>query len=284
MKRTKKGSSDRALIIKSLCKNKLMLLFVGITLIISIAGILAPIIAPCDPYFEEPVNRLLAPSSEHLFGTDILGRDVFSRVLYGIRLSLFVGLLTSVISTVIGVVLGLLAGYFSMLDAIIMRICEAFSTIPVFLMAITLMTLWGISTRNVIISMSIVYAPLVITVTRGVALSIREQTYIEAMRAAGAAWQRIVFGHMLPNVVSPVIVQMTYIFASSMLVEASLSFLGAGIPLPAPSLGNILNEAKTVIFQAWWLVIYPGLCLIFIMLGINVLGDTIRDVLDPLSN
>lgn len=112
MKRTKKGSSDRALIIKSLCKNKLMLLFVGITLIISIAGILAPIIAPCDPYFEEPVNRLLAPSSEHLFGTDILGRDVFSRVLYGIRLSLFVGLLTSVISTVIGVVLGLLAGYF----------------------------------------------------------------------------------------------------------------------------------------------------------------------------
>lgn len=284
MKRTKKGSSDRALIIKSLCKNKLMLLFVGITLIISIAGILAPIIAPCDPYFEEPVNRLLAPSSEHLFGTDILGRDVFSRVLYGIRLSLFVGLLTSVISTVTGVVLGLLAGYFSMLDAIIMRICEAFSTIPVFLMAITLMTLWGISTRNVIISMSIVYAPLVITVTRGVALSIREQTYIEAMRAAGASWQRIVFGHMLPNVVSPVIVQMTYIFASSMLVEASLSFLGAGIPLPAPSLGNILNEAKTVIFQAWWLVIYPGLCLIFIMLGINVLGDTIRDVLDPLSN
>lgn len=284
MKRTIKGPSDRALIVKSLFKNKLLLLFVGITLIISVAGILAPLIAPCDPYFEEPVNRLLAPSSEHLFGTDILGRDVFSRVLYGIRLSLFVGLLTSVISTVIGVVLGLLAGYFSMLDAIIMRICEAFSTIPVFLMAITLMTLWGISTRNVIISMSIVYAPLVITVTRGVALSIREQTYIEAMRAAGASWQRIVFGHMLPNVVSPIIVQMTYIFASSMLVEASLSFLGAGIPLPAPSLGNILNEAKTVIFQAWWLVIYPGLCLIFIMLGINVLGDTIRDVLDPLSN
>ena len=115
-------------------------------------------------------------------------------------------------------------------------------------------------------------------------MSIREQTYIEAIRAAGASWSRIVFGHMLPNVISPVIVQMTYIFASAMLVEAALSFLGAGIPLPEPSLGNILNEARNVIFSSWWLVVFPGLCLIFIMLGINVLGDAIRDVLDPLSN
>lgn len=280
----KKKHSDRFLVMKNLLKNKMLMVCVSITLIIVIAGILAPIISPCDPYLEEPVNRLMAPDKVHWFGTDIYGRDVFSRVLYGVRLSLVVGFMTAAISTVAGIVLGLLAGYFSVLDAIIMRICEALSTIPVFLMAITLMTLLGISTKNVIISMAIVYTPLVVTVTRGVALSIKEQTYIEAIRAAGASWKRIVFGHMMPNVVSPVIVQMTYIFASAMLVEAALSFLGAGIPLPAPSLGNILNEARSVIFNAWWLVVFPGVCLICIMLGINILGDALRDVLDPLSN
>lgn len=283
MKKSRKHS-DRYFMVKSLMKNKLLLIFAGITLIIAIAGILAPVIAPCDPYLEEPVDRLMAPCKEHLFGTDIYGRDVFSRVLYGVRLSLLVGVMTALISTAVGIILGLLAGYFRIMDAVIMRICEALSTIPVYLMAITLITLWGVSTKNVIISMAIVYAPLVITVTRGVAMSIREQTYIEAIRAAGASWSRIVFGHMLPNVISPVIVQMTYIFASAMLVEAALSFLGAGIPLPEPSLGNILNEARNVIFSSWWLVVFPGLCLIFIMLGINVLGDAIRDVLDPLSN
>lgn len=283
MKKEKKYS-DRILIIKSLTKNKLLLIFFFITVVIVLAGIFAPVIAPADPYYEEPSNRLLAPSLEHLFGTDIYGRDVFSRVLYGIRLSLVVGFMTALISTVAGVILGLLAGYFRVLDAIIMRICEAFSTIPVFLMAITMITLWGVSTQNVILSMAIVYTPLIVTVTRGVAMSIREQTYIEAIRASGATWNRIVFGHMLPNVVSPIIVQMTYIFASAMLVEASLSFLGAGIPLPEPSLGNILNEARNVIYTSWWLVVYPGACLVFIMLGINITGDAIRDVLDPLSN
>lgn len=283
MKKSKK-QNDRYLILKSLLKNKLLLVFGTITIIIAIAGILAPVIAPASPYLEEPVNRLLPPGGKHLFGTDIYGRDVFSRVLYGVRLSLIVGFTTALISTIAGMVLGLLAGYFKVMDAIIMRICEALSTIPVFLMAITMITLWGISTKNVIVSMAIVYTPLVVTVTRGVAMSIKEQTYIEAIRAQGASWQRIVFRHMMPNVISPVIVQMTYIFASAMLVEAALSFLGAGIPLPEPSLGNILNEARNVIFSAWWLVVYPGLCLIFIMLGINVLGDAIRDVLDPLSN
>lgn len=283
MKKSKK-QNDRYLILKSLLKNKLLLVFGTITIIIAIAGILAPVIAPASPYLEEPVNRLLPPGGKHLFGTDIYGRDVFSRVLYGVRLSLIVGFTTALISTIAGMVLGLLAGYFKVMDAIIMRICEALSTIPVFLMAITMITLWGISTKNVIVSMAIVYTPLVVTVTRGVAMSIKEQTYIEAIRAQGASWKRIVFRHMMPNVISPVIVQMTYIFASAMLVEAALSFLGAGIPLPEPSLGNILNEARNVIFSAWWLVVYPGLCLIFIMLGINVLGDAIRDVLDPLSN
>lgn len=283
MKKSKK-QNDRYLILKNLLKNKLLLVFGTITIIIAIAGILAPVIAPASPYLEEPVNRLLPPGGKHLFGTDIYGRDVFSRVLYGVRLSLIVGFTTALISTIAGMVLGLLAGYFKVMDAIIMRICEALSTIPVFLMAITMITLWGISTKNVIVSMAIVYTPLVVTVTRGVAMSIKEQTYIEAIRAQGASWQRIVFRHMMPNVISPVIVQMTYIFASAMLVEAALSFLGAGIPLPEPSLGNILNEARNVIFSAWWLVVYPGLCLIFIMLGINVLGDAIRDVLDPLSN
>ena len=155
MKKSRKHS-DRYFMVKSLMKNKLLLIFAGITLIIAIAGILAPVIAPCDPYLEEPVNRLMAPCKEHLFGTDIYGRDVFSRVLYGVRLSLLVGVMTALISTAVGIILGLLAGYFRIMDAVIMRICEALSTIPVYLMAITLITLWGVSTKNVIISMAII--------------------------------------------------------------------------------------------------------------------------------
>ena len=241
-------------------------------------------VSPYSPYDMQTSLRLKAPSAAHWFGTDTYGRDVLTRVLYGIRMSLVVGILTAVISTVIGIILGLLAGYFNWLDTIIMRISEAMSTIPVFLMAITLMTILGISTKNVIISMSIVYIPLVVTVTRGVALQVREQTYIEAIRSIGAKWPRILFRHMMPNVLSPVIVQATYIFASSMLVEAALSFLSCGIPLPAPSLGNILSEARTVIFSSWWLVTFPGICLIIVILGINILGDALRDLMDPLSN
>ena len=279
-----KEHSHKYLVFKKLCSNKLLLIFGILTFVIVIAGILAPVVSPYSPYDMQTSLRLKAPSAAHWFGTDTYGRDVLTRVLYGIRMSLVVGILTAVISTVIGIILGLLAGYFNWLDTIIMRISEAMSTIPVFLMAITLMTILGISTKNVIISMSIVYIPLVVTVTRGVALQVREQTYIEAIRSIGAKWPRILFRHMMPNVLSPVIVQATYIFASSMLVEAALSFLSCGIPLPAPSLGNILSEARTVIFSSWWLVTFPGICLIIVILGINILGDALRDLMDPLSN
>lgn len=282
--KTKKEHSHKYLVFKKLCSNRLLLIFGILTIVIVIAGLLAPLISPYDPYSMNTVDRLQAPSLAHWFGTDTYGRDLLTRVLYGIRMSLLVGVLTAVISTVIGIVLGLLSGYFSFLDTIIMRLSEAMSTIPVFLMAITLMTILGISTKNVIISMSIVYIPLVVTVTRGVALQVREQTYIEAIRSIGAKWPRILFRHMMPNVMSPVIVQATYIFASSMLVEAALSFLSCGIPLPAPSLGNILSEARTVIFSSWWLVTFPGVCLIIVILGINILGDALRDLMDPLSN
>lgn len=283
-KRKMKEHSQRYLVFRKLCTNKLLMVTGILTIIIVVAGILAPLIVPYDPYAVEPVNRLKAPSVAHFFGTDTYGRDLFSRVLFGIRMSLAVGVITAMLATVIGVVLGLLAGYFSFLDTIIMRISEAFSTIPVFLMAIALMTILGVSTRNCIISMTIVYIPLVVTVTRGSALQVKEQTYIEAIRSIGAKWPRILFRHMFPNVLSPVIVQATYIFANAMLVEAALSFMSCGIPLPAPSLGNILSEARTVIFNSWWIVTFPGLVLIIVILGINILGDALRDILDPLSN
>ncbi len=173
MKRKKtKEYSYKYLVFKKLFSNKLLVIMGILTVIIIVCGVLAPLISPYSPYEVNPVNRLQAPGISHWFGTDTYGRDVLTRVLYGIRMSLLVGVVTAVISTVVGIVLGLLAGYFSFLDTIIMRISEAMATIPVFLMAIALMTILGVSTKNVIISMTIVYIPLVVTVTRGVALQV----------------------------------------------------------------------------------------------------------------
>jgi peptide/nickel transport system permease protein len=247
------------------------------------AALVTPFIA-ADPLAVDPVIRLQPPSVGHFFGTDGLGRDLFSRVLYGTRVSLTVGFCVAGLSLVFGLIIGLYSAAYTVLDNILMRICDGLMAIPGILLAITLMSVLGGSIRNVIIALTIVYIPSVARIVRSAALVTREQTYIEAMNALGANKGRIIWNHIAPSVFSPVIVQTTYIFASAIVTEAALSFLGAGVPIPAPSWGNILYDGKAIIFKAWWMISFPGIFTILSVLGLNLFGDGLRDILDPLSN
>ena len=274
----------RKLVIKNFLKKKLVVAGFVITVIMAFIAIFAPVITPYGIYDIDVFNKLAAPGNGHIFGTDNLGRDVFSRVLYGVRISMEVGLFTAIISFIFGIVLGLLAGYVHWLDNMIMRICEALNAIPAILIAIALVAALGASIFNIVVALAIVYIPSIARVARASTLSIKEMTYIEAEKAQGASQFRILFKHIAPNILSPVIVQTTYIFASAIIIEASLSFLGAGVPAPTPSLGNMLFEAKSYIYNAWWMTIYPGIFTVLIVLGLNLFGDGLRDIIDPMSN
>ena len=271
----------RAIMIKSFLKNKLAVAGLIIVVVMVLAAVLAPVITKYDPYEMDIKNRLAAPGNGHLFGTDTFGRDVFSRVIYGLRISLYVGFAIAIIAMVFGLIIGLLSAYFPKADVVLMRICEAMMSIPATLMAIAMMAALGAKTENVIISLSIIYMPTIAKIAMASALSVKEMSYIEAIKAQGASWMRIIFRHIAPNVMSPVIVQTTFIFASAIIVESSLSFIGVGVPQPTPSLGNILSEARSVIYNSWWMTLYPGIVMILTVLGINILGDGIRDIIDP---
>ena len=268
---------------KQFLSNKLAVIGMFITIVLVLIALLAPLIAH-NPLDMTVTERLQAPSAKHWFGTDTFGRDLFSRVVYGTRVSMSVGLQVSIITLVIGMLIGLYSSYYKALDNVLMRICDGLMSIPGILLAITLMSVLGASTRNVVTSLSVVYAPTVARIVRSSALVVREQTYIEAMKSLGSSDTRIIWKHIAPNVLSPVIVQVTYIFASAIIVEAALSFLGAGVPAPAPSWGNILYEGKAVIYQAWWMVVCPAIFTILSVLGLNLFGDGLRDLLDPLSH
>ncbi len=275
---------QRDIKIKKFCKNKLAVVGLILTVFMGIVALFAPLIATHDPLEMVVYDRLKAPSAEHLFGTDTFGRDLLSRVVYGARVSMGVGLSVGILSMIIGMTIGLYASYYKFLDNILMRICDGLKAIPSILLAITLMAVIGPSTRNVIISLTIVSVPTMARIARSNALSVKEQTYIEAMKALGASPSRIIWKHIAPNVLSPVIVQASFVFATSIVTEAALSFLGAGVPAPAPSWGNILYEGKTVIYNSWWLVTFPGIFTALSVLGLNLFGDGLRDFLDPLTN
>lgn len=282
--RKKLKKEQKQLRIRKFCKNKLALAGLMITVIMGLIALFAPLIATQDPLEMVAYDRLQAPSAEHWFGTDTFGRDLFSRVVYGARVSMGVGLSVGLLAMAAGTVIGMYASYYKALDGILMRICDGLKAIPSILLAITLMAVIGPSTRNVIISLTIVSIPNMARIARSNALSIKEQTYIEAMRALGASPSRIIWRHIAPNVLSPVIVQASFVFATSIITEAALSFLGAGVPAPAPSWGNILYEGKTVIYNAGWLVVFPGIFTALSVLGLNLFGDGLRDFLDPLTN
>jgi len=241
----------------------------------------APYWGTLDPLELNPIERLYAPSTQHWFGTDMLGRDLYSRTVYGSQISLVVGGCVAILSVSIGLAIGLVSGYHRRVDAIIMRVMDGLMAIPAILLAIALMALVSASVQNVIIALTIPEIPRVVRVVRSVVLSLREQTYIEASRATGARVPRILVRHILPNTVAPLIVQGTYICASAVILEAYLSFLGAGTPPEIASWGNIMAEGRAYVQIAFWIVLFPGLCLATTVLAINLIGDGLRDTLDP---
>ncbi|MBQ8160785.1 MAG: ABC transporter permease [Clostridia bacterium] len=265
-------------------RSRLSLAGLVIVLLMLLLALFAPVITSAlgvDPYKATVKDRFLAPSLQHLFGTDNLGRDIFARVIYGARISMTVGFSVGLVSAVIGTTLGLYATTSRFLDNLLMRLCDGLKAIPNILLAIALMAVLGANMRNVIVSLTIVSIPGVARIARSNALLIRESTYVEAMRCLGAGKHRILWRHIAPNILSPILVQMTFAFASAIISEASLSFLGAGIPQPEPSWGGMLNEARSYLFKGWWMALFPALFTGISVLGFNLFGDGLRDLLDP---
>ena len=261
--------------------NKGMIIGLVIFSVIVLSAIFIPMFNGVDPNVMDVVNRLKAPSAEHIFGTDEFGRDLFTRVLYGARSSLTVGCSVAMLACFFGTLIGIYASYFKVADAVLMRVCEGLTAIPGILLAIALMAALGASNTNVIIALTIVYTPSVARVVRSSALVAKGRLYVEAAKVQGASSGRILWKLILPNVISPLTVQASYIFAQAIISEASLSFLGAGIPAPAASWGNILQSSKSILSKAPWAVIFPGLAVILCVLSLNLLGDGLRDYLDP---
>jgi peptide/nickel transport system permease protein len=244
-------------------------------------AIFAPWLGTVDPQALAPVDRLQRPSAEHWFGTDMLGRDVYSRVVFGARISLLVGLAVAVLGTLVGLVIGLVTGYLRWVDAVMMRIMDGLMSIPSVLLAIALMALTKASVGNVIMAITLAEVPRVVRLVRSLVLSLREQPYVEAAVAAGTRLPLILWRHILPNTVAPLLVQATYVCASAMITEAILSFIGAGTPPNIPSWGNIMAEARSLFQIAGYLILFPGIFLSLTVLAVNLLGDGMRDALDP---
>lgn len=272
---------QRALGYRRLRSNYGLLIGATIFALLVILALIGPLFTTYGPYDMKVVDRLTPPGAEHWLGTDEFGRDLLTRLLYGARVSISVGLAVALLSSALGLVIGVYATYYRTLDHILMRICDGLIAIPGILLAIALMAALGASAINVITALTIVFTPNIARVVRSAALVVREQTYIEAMHVQGASAARIIWQHIVPNTLSPLLVQATFVFAEAIISEAALSFLGAGIPAPEASWGNILQASKLVIYKAWWMVVFPGATLVLSVLSLNLLGDGLRDLLDP---
>ncbi len=248
--------------------------------LMTVIAIFAPYIAG-DPRHMNPVNRLLPPSAAFWFGTDGLGRDIFARCVYGARISLIVGISVASASVAIGLAIGLAAGYFRRLDNAIMRLMDGFMAIPAILLAIAMVSLNRATVAIVIVAIIIPEVPRVVRLVRSVVLSTREQPFIEAAISGGGRSLKIVLRHILPSTIPPLIVQATYVTASAILIEAGLSFLGAGVPPETPTWGNMIASSRLLLARAPWTIFFPGLCLALVVLAVNLLGDGLRDRLDP---
>ena len=249
--------------------------------LLAAAAVFAPLLGTTDPSAVNVVTRLRPPGEEFWFGTDTLGRDLYSRVLYGARVSLIVGFSVAFLATAAGLALGLVAGFSRRADAVLMRFMDGMMAIPPVLLAIALMALTRASMGNVIIAITLAEIPRVTRLVRSVVLTLREEPFVEAAHAVGTPPWRIVIRHILPNTVPPLIVQATYICASAIIVEAILSFLGAGMPANIPSWGNVIAEGRTLFQVAAYMVIVPSLFLSVTVLAVNLIGDGLRDALDP---
>ena len=262
-------------------RRKLVLAGAVILTGVVLLALFAPWITPYDPMALKILARLQSPRAAHWFGTDELGRDVFSRVVFGARYSLMIGALVVLISMFCGVLLGLAAGFFRGLDGPIMRLVDAMMSFPDILLAIALVAVLGASMTNVILALAIVYTPRVARVVRASTLVVRELLFIEAARAIGISTWRILFIHVLQNIASPILVQATFIFAYAVLAEAGLSFLGVGVPPVLPTWGSMISSGQQFSHQAFWLVVFPGIAIVLSALSLQMVGDGFRDLLDP---
>ncbi len=249
-----------------------------------ISAILAPLIAPYDPN-SMSLDMMLAPSSKHLLGTDDLGRDLFSRIIWGTQVSLFVGIVTVAISMLIGVLLGVLAGYYGgWIDMIIMRYIDLQWAFPNFIIAVYLVAVFGTGLLNIIVAISLAFLDDFARIARSMVLTLKEQQFIDAARVQGCSDLRIMLRHILPNSMAPIIVQATVSVSYAILGEASLSFLGLGVNVNTPTWGLILADGRSFISQAWWLGVFPGLAIMLVVLSINFIGDALRDAFDVREN
>jgi peptide/nickel transport system permease protein len=262
-------------------QRKSLLIGLAVLAIITIFAVLAPLIAPYAPNRLSVVNRLQPPSGRWWFGTDEFGRDIFSRTIYAGQLSLLVGAAATLLAAAIGITLGLVAGFFRKADGIVARIIDAMMAFPDILLAISLVAALGPSLATVIVALGIVYAPRLARIVRASTLIIRELPYIEAARALGVRTWRIMIRHVLRNLVSPILVQATFIFAYAMLAEASLSFLGVGVSPEVPTWGTMIAAGRQYVGKADWMTLFPGIAIVLAVLSLQLVGDGLRDLLDP---
>ena len=267
--------------IRRLGRNRNITVGAAMLALIVLAALLAGAVSTHDPRRLNPAERLKAPSARNFLGTDEFGRDVYSLVLHGAQISLLVGASTMLLTSLGGIVIGLVAGYYRRVDPVLMRVMDGLMAFPAILLAIALMAARGPGVGNVIFALSVVYTPRTAMLIRSTVLSLRELDYVQAARALGRRDLIIAFRHILPNCVGPLLVQASFIFAYAILAEAILGFLGVGVPPYVPSWGNVIASGKNVIREAFWVSLFPGLALTLSGLALNLLGDGLRDVLDP---
>ena len=268
-------------VLTRLFRRRIVLLSAIVLAAIVVLALGASVFASADPNDTAVLDRLKAPSAEHLLGTDELGRDLYARVVHGARYSLSIAAMTAVGSIVFGTFVGLIAGFFRRLDTPIMRVVDAMMSFPDILLAIALVAILGASLANVVLALVLVYTPRVARVVRASTLVVRELLFVEAARAIGARTPHILWHHVLPNLLSPILVQGSFIFAYAILAEAGLSFLGVGVPPEIPTWGTMVAGSQQYAERAFWVVLFPGLAIILTALSLQLLGDGVRDMLDP---
>lgn len=268
--------------LKKISKNKSAVFGASIILLFFILAIIGPMIAPYDPNKPMMANKLLTPNAEHWLGTDDKGRDILTRLLYGARISLMVGLVSTILGAAIGITMGIISGYYGRwVDTIIMRFCDVLLAFPGILLALAIVSVLGASTTNVIIAVAFFAIPTFARIVRGSTLSVKKLEYIDAIKAMGASDFRIIFKHVLPNILSPIIIQSTLYIASAIVTASSLSFLGMGTRPPDPEWGTMLAQGRSYIAQAPHITLFPGLAILLVVVGFNLFGDGLRDALDP---
>lgn len=273
--------TNRASFFRRLLSNRSFTIGAALVGLVLLLALLAGFIAPFDPLKGNFRARMMAPNPQHWMGTDQFGRDILSRVLHGARISLQIGFLVALITAASGVLIGATSGYFRRLDGPIMRLMDAFMAFPSIILAIAISSVLGASVVNVVIALSIAATPHTARIVRASVMVVREMEFVEAARALGAGHTRILLRHILANAMAPLMVRMTYVFAVAILNEAVLSFIGVGPPPPAPTFGAIIANGRDFIVAAPWITVAPGLAILVSVLGLNLLGDGLRDVLDP---